>query len=363
MKRRRFFWATCLVLAFPLALSLLLGVARGDTGSTGMTTVGPGQRYTENVPAIDIREYGYRPVRMPTPEAPVSRPWQPDFRQAGGSDPNNPYAVIHKAGPTFAPPGAVAHYEVTLANYESVTRTYRLTDTLPAGLEYIIGSAGGLTYDPTTRTLAWQGALGPGNLDYLIEQGPVALPYLDLADFGAANLCDEFLAAGGDCDDVAVTFNLGVNGYTANLYGQVLSQLTLSSNGLLLGEGAPIPSAHGHNQWLPDPAAPGFPLAGLWRDADMTSGGRWHAAIVIGLVEGHAVFYAQWHDAPHANDPNLTARHAIAVVLDGDGYLAGHGFFVYDNISDPAQMVVQGYSIGIEDKLGLRGGTHAYAPC
>ncbi|MGH2536255.1 MAG: hypothetical protein ACRDHL_02555, partial [Candidatus Promineifilaceae bacterium] len=121
--------------------------------------------------------------------------------------------------------------------------------------------------------------------------------------------------------------------------------------------------AHGHNQWLPDPAAPGFLLAGLWRDADMTSGGRWHAAIVIGLVEGHAVFYAQWHDAPHANDPNLTARHAIAVVLDGDGYLAGHAYFIYDNISDPAQMVAQGYSIGIEDKLGLRGATHAYAPC
>jgi len=194
------------------------------------------------------------------------------------------------------------------------------------------------------------------------------LPYLDLTDFGAINLCDDFIASGEDCDDVTVTFNLGVNGYTTNLYGEVLSQLTVSSNGLILGDGLTgvslaISDPYGHNQWLPDTIAPGFALAGLWRDADMTTSGRWHAAIISGLVQGHDVFYAQWHDAPHANDPDLTARHAIAVLLNGDGSMAGHAFFIYDNISDPAQTVAQGYTIGIEDKLGVRGVTHAYAPC
>ena len=43
--------------------------------------------------------------------------------------------------------------------------------------------------------------------------------------------------------------------------------------------------------------------------------------------------------------------------------MAGHAFFIYDNISGPAQMVAQGYTIGIEDKLGVRGVTYAYAPC
>ena len=38
-------------------------------------------------------------------------------------------------------------------------------------------------------------------------------------------------------------------------------------------------------------------------------------------------------------------------------------FFIYDNISDPAQMVAQGYTIGVADKLGERGVTYAYAPC
>ena len=44
----------------------------------------------------------------------------------------------------------------------------------------------------------------------------------------------------------------------------------------------------------------GFVLAGLWRDVGRRrpSSGRWHAAIISGLVQGHDVFYAQWHDAP-----------------------------------------------------------------
>jgi ABC-type nitrate/sulfonate/bicarbonate transport system substrate-binding protein len=97
--------------------------------------------------------------------------------------------------------------------------------------------------------------------------------------------------------------------------------------------------------------------------ADSGPNGRWHAAILSGLIEDHDVFYAQWHDAPHASDPNLTARHAIAVVLNGAGGVDGHAFYIYDNISDPDQTVAQGYTIGSQDKLGQRGVTYAYAPC
>ena len=368
MKRTRFLWPVCLFLALHLSLFLLLDNVQSQSSSADLVMIGPGQRYTEHIPVIDIRDYGYRPVRVPASAAPAHPEQGFGFQRGGGSDPQNPYAVIRQTGPTFAGPGAVAQFEIALANYESLTHTYQLADTLPAGLLYVPGSADGLAYEPKTRTLSWRGTLAPGNLDYLIEESPLAVPYLDLADFGAVNLCDDFVAGGEDCDEVTVTFNLGVNGYTTNLYGQVLSQITLSSNGLLLGDGAAVPNAHGHNQWLPDTAAPGFLLAGLWRDTNMggvttAASGRWHAAIINGLVEDHDVFYAQWHDAPHANDPNLTVRQAIAVVLDGDGGLTGHAFFIYDNISDPAQTVAQGYTIGIEDKLGLRGTTHAYAPC
>lgn len=355
-----------IIIPAPVAFFILLDVAQGEGEPAGLVVTGPGQRYTENIPVFDARGFGYQPVVLPgapdTTSAAV-------IEQGGGSNPNNPYAVIRKTAPTFLQPGATAHYEISLANYESITHTYRLTDTLPSRLTYVPGSATDLTYNPNTRTLTWRGELSPGHLDYVIEENSLTLPYLDLADFGAINLCDDFIANGEDCDDVTVTFNLGVNGYTTNLYGEVLNQLVASSNGLILGDGTAVPNQHGHNQWLPAAAAPGFALAGLWRDVDLTSSGRWHAAIISGLVQGYDVFYAQWHDAPHANDPDLTARHAIAILLNGDASagsaqaMAGHAFFIYDNISDPAQTVAQGYTIGIEDKLGVRGVTYAYAPC
>lgn len=363
----------------PLLAIALAAKAQEHTAPDDLTVVGPGQRYTENIPVIDISDLGYHPAQIPMTEdsslqqvqgRPFILPLS-SFQSDGGSDPHNPYAVIRKTAPAFMQPGGAARYEITLANYESVTHTYRLTDTLPPQLTYVADSASELVYDPAIRTLSWQGELAPGNLDYIIEEHSPALPYLDLAAFGAVNLCDDFIANGEACDDVSVTFNLGVNGYTTNLYGEVLSQLTVSANGLVLANGA---AASGHNRWLPDAAAPGFVLAGLWRDVDMGGGdappnGRFYAAIISGLVEGHDVFYAQWHDAPQAGDPDLTARHAIALLLNGNASagsaqaLAGHVFFIYDNISDPAQTVAMGYTIGIADKLGARGVTYAYAPC
>jgi hypothetical protein len=201
--------------------------------------------------------------------------------------------------------------------------------------------------------------LAPGYLDLLIEPAGTPLPYLDLVTFGAPSLCTGFIAAGASCDDVAVTFNLGVNGHRLTLYGQQQSQITVTSNGLVLGA---VPATHDHPQWLPDATPPSYLLAGLWFDADMTVAGRWHAAIVTGLIADHDVFYAQWHDAPAAADPDLTVRHAIAVVLDG-GPLSGWAFFIYDNVSDPVALAARGYTIGVEDKLGQRGTTYTYAPC
>ncbi len=352
-----------ILVLLPLLAVGLAAQAQEHPNPDGLIIVGPGQRYTETIPVIDIHDLGSQPAALPTDDS-VSHS---HLNRGGGSDPNNPYAIIRKTGPAFMQPGGTARYEITLNNYESITRTVQLVDMLPPGLAYVPDSANGLAYDANTRTLNWQGELAPGNLDYIIEEHSPALPYLDLATFGAVNLCDDFIANGEACDDVSVTFNLGVNGYTTNLYGEVLSQLTVSANGLILAPDTAVSSPHNHNQWLPDAATPGFVLAGLWRDTDMgdaeTQNGRFHAAIISGLIAGHDVFYAQWHDAPHAENPDLTARHAIALLLNGDGSQAGHVFFIYDNISDPAQLVAQGYTIGVADKLGARGVTYAYAPC
>ena len=392
------------LLLFLLLLTAALAVqAQEQPDSDSVIIVGPGQHYTETIPVIDLQAIGHRPLSLPTDTTINHLQFTVNHssNRGGGSNPNNPYGVIRKTGPTFLSPGGTAQYGITLNNFESITRTYQLTETLPAGLTYLPDSdastgsaqANELVYDANSRTLSWQGELAPGNLDYIIEEQSPALPYLDLAAFGAINLCDDFIANGEACDDVSVTFNLGVNGYTTNLYGEVLSRLTVSSNGLILASETAVSSPYAHNQFLPDAATPGFVLAGLWRDTDMgdaeMQNGRFHAAIISGLIEGHAVFYAQWHDVPQSGDSDpsmppktsLTARHAIALLLNSDAATssaqaaagsaqqmtqqpeAAHAFFIYDNISDPAQLVAEGYTIGIADKLGSRGATYAYAPC
>jgi uncharacterized repeat protein (TIGR01451 family) len=272
---------------------------------------------------------------------------------------------IRLTAPAFAPPGSVTTYAVALSNFELTPHSYTLTNPLPQQLEYIPDSAsGGLAYEPATRVLTWQGALEPGKLEYVISDNSAALPYIDLGELGAPNLCHPFLADDQPCDNVTIAFNLGINNRSATLYGMEMREVVVSSNGLILVSNAPENNPTSpHNQWLPDNAPPGLLLAGLWRNSDMTGGGRWHAAIISGWASGHDVFYAQWHNAPHHDDPNLTARHAIAIVLNGSGELAGHIFYIYDNVSHPAQAISRGYTIGIEDRLGNRGVAWAYAPC
>lgn len=294
------------------------------------------------------------------------------FQQAGrsGRDPANPYAVIRQSGPLFAGEGQAVTYHIQLANYEAVTRTIWLTETIPAGLAVIIPSLpAGMTYEPATRQLTWHGSLAPAYLDYLLMPDNLTLPYIDLADYGVPNLCDGL----PDCDETAVTFNLGINHYVFPFYGEMLSEIAVSPNGLILSATGLLTDTN-NNTWLPAPGGQAR-LAGLWRDVDMGGGdtaggdtaggagiGRWHAAILSGLLAGHDLFYAQWHNAPHAADPDNTARHAIALAL-GNGAYAGHVFYIYDNIAHPDQVVAAGYTIGLSGPLGDRGLTHAFADC
>ncbi len=286
------------------------------------------------------------------------------FRQIanGGSDPTNPYAVIRQTGPMFAGEGQAITYHIQLANYEAVTRTVQLTETIPTGLEVVTPSLPtGMAYEPSSRQLTWQGKVAPAYLDYVLLPDNLRLPYLDLADYGVPNLCDDL----PDCDETAVTFNLGINNYAFSYYGDILTEIAVSPNGLILLPTASITET-GDNMWLPAPPMKSA-IAGLWRDVDMTAGeesanGRWHAAILSGLLEGHDLFYAQWHNAPHAADPDSTARHAIALAL-GNGPFTGHIFYIYDNIAHPDQVAAAGYTIGLSDPMAARGLTHSFSDC
>lgn len=266
------------------------------------------------------------------------------------------FATLHKKGATYASPKATTQFEITVRNYDRYPHRYWIHETLPPELQFV-SAENGLTYHPETHELTWSGHITPGKLEYIIEPAALSLPYIDLGEYGLPNLCSAL------CDDITLTYTFGSQNHTASLFGSHQRQLSLSTNGVILGSQDSEAAATAHPRWLPNRDTPNFTIAGLWQDLDMTNAGRWHVAILQGLITGHDVFYAQWHDAPHKNNPNATSRFAIAIVLDGEGGLNGHLFYIYDLISHPEVLTKQGYTIGIEDHIGSRGTTHAYAPC
>ncbi len=270
--------------------------------------------------------------------------------------------VLKKTAPQFAAPDSTVQFEITVANYAAQTHTFWLEETRPADLSYLSGDDA-LNYDTATRRISWSGRVEAAHLDYRIEPSGFQLPYIDLGAHGLPNHCEHFTADNAHCNDVTMTFNLGSLGYSMTLYGSPQRRLTLSDNGLIFGAPDTVIGAHFRPKMLPSWHAPNFIIAPLWQDINLSNSGRWHSAILQGYIDGHDVFYVQWHDAPHTNQPDLTTRFAIVFVLDGVGEANGQIFFIYDHISNPNLLESEGYTIGIEDRMGARGLTYAYAPC
>lgn len=271
-------------------------------------------------------------------------------------------AALSKSAPAYAAPDAIITYEITLDNLEAISRTFQLTDTLPAGVTYVPGSAtGGLVYEPLNRQLTWQGEIGPGTMGYEITAVTPWIPYVNLGELAnpPANLCDLF----ANCDDTAVQFDLA--GEQITFYQETLNQLFVSSNGLVYGpEGYLGLACSACPQRLPNAVELNQVMAGLWRDMDASNGfGQWYGALLDGWLPNDTVFYANWHEVAQAGDPFLSSSHAVAVVLDGQTEPDGRIYYTYQTISDPDRLMDAGYTIGVENKSGTLGQTVAFAPC
>jgi uncharacterized repeat protein (TIGR01451 family) len=255
-------------------------------------------------------------------------------------------------------------YTIQVTNRETVANTYSLTDTLPAGVEYVAGSAtGGLVYDPLTRQLTWQGEIGPRVIEYTItEVDP--LPYVNLGDRGFPGVCATYFPPPADCHNKAMPWDLGSDSYT--FYGETLSMIWQTSNGMMFGPdgwlGLACPSC---NQFLPEPTELNQVLAGLWRHMHPGLGGQgeFYAAFLDDWLANPAdrVLYANWQDVIQYGDPTITSRHAIAIVLDGQSEPAGRIYYVYDDIT--GDLTTNGYTVGVENQPGDRGTTWAFAQC
>ena len=273
--------------------------------------------------------------------------------------------TLSKSAPLYAAPDQIITYQIELNNLDSVSNTYFLTDTLPADVSYVAGSAtGGLTYDAGNHRFTWSGVLGPGQLGYEVTQ-VAPLPYVNLSE--TINPPDNLCAVLSDCDEETAVFDLTTSGNSITFFGETLTTLNVSTNGFIFGpDGLTGPACTACPQPLPNSTEPHQLIAGLWRDINMNGGnGQWYGNILTGLLENPSdkVFYVNWHDAGQFGNPFLTSRNAIAIVLDGQSEPAGRIYLIYNHISDPSALAEAGYSIGVENSDGTIGLTQAFSRC
>ena len=328
-------------------------------------TLTPGQSRAIQISA-DVTQYfseggwGFATIRLTSPgQAPLSWPVAVNKINADRLD------ILQKSAPHYAQPDQVITYKIALNNPDTMNHTYQLSDTLPAAVSYIPGSAtGGLVYDPLNHRFTWSGILGAGTLGYAVSE-VTPLPYVNLGDVvnPPLNLCTLL----SDCDEGTAVFNLTGAGDSFTFFGETLTTLNASTNGFLYGPaGLTAAACTACPQPLPHSTEPNQLIAGLWRDMDMNGGnGQWYGGVLQGLLANpnDKVFYVNWHNAGQFNNPFLTSRQAIALVLDGQSEPAGRIYLIYNDIADPGALADSGYTIGVENSAGNNGVTYAFAPC
>ncbi len=262
-----------------------------------------------------------------------------------------------------APTGTIVEYTIQLTNRDSIAHMYNLTDTLPAGVAYVPDSAtGGLEYDPVNHQLVWEGEIDAGAIEYVFTENDPSLPYVNLADLGRPGICETYFK--DDCDDVTLTWGLGSNSYT--FYGETLNEVDQSSNSMIFGPEGWLGSAcSACNQLLPEPTEINQVMAGLWRDIlpGAQGQGEFYGVILDNFLANpdDLVFYGNWHDVGQYGALEITSRHAIAIVLDGQSEPEGRIYYIYDDIT--GDLTENGFTVGVENKMGDMGETWAYAPC
>ena len=236
--------------------------------------------------------------------------------------------------------GSTVSYTLALQNTATVSTTFMVTDTVPAGAVYVDGSAtGGLVFDATDKQLTWEGELGPSGID--ISEADIT-GYLGLAGFGSTPY-----ALPSNADDGGLL----ISGLDFYYHGDHYTNAIWSVNGTLEAGTASGVAASAGNQDLPDPAQPNNLLAPWWRDLNLTDAGDWYLDTLSDGTNTYTVF--EWNAVPIFGNTAITATFQIWI-QDGTDSI----WFTYadtpmlgpDNVA----------TVGAEDAFGVAGTSYYY---
>ncbi|HEX8683753.1 MAG TPA: S8 family serine peptidase [Ardenticatenaceae bacterium] len=245
-------------------------------------------------------------------------------------------------------------YTITIAaNTADEDVTYFLTDTIPAGLTYVEGSAtGGATV--AGNVLTWSG----------VQAAPVAGYTMTTSDNDA--VCAE--AYGYlDLEGIGVTANSALTGddvvyYSAfgtgdpfNYYGQDYTGLALSTNGYVIFPGAAGAEAANNtplNTNLPDPTPPNNLNAIFWDDLVVVYNEAQNHGISLAADAANTIALIEYDDAQLKGNPAATYDfQAFYLKQPSDAPGDYEISFAYDNITGPVDDV----TVGIENADGTDG--------
>jgi uncharacterized repeat protein (TIGR01451 family) len=261
------------------------------------------------------------------------------------------------ASATRVAPDGTLHYTLTSTNATPVTQTFHITDSLPAGLSYITGTAsGGFVYNVGGNRLTATKTMSPFQGAVISTTG--APTYFELSGLGNVNnVCQ--LAQFTDCHNDAVTVALP---FPFQYFGVAYTTITLDSNGFVM-PGAPQPGAlstDDQNQNLPNTAQPNTVIAPFWDELDLNgtdpgdSGqGDWYYAVLHNGITQANYFVVEWHDAQKKGDGGKSYSFQVWVQLQAE-----HITFAY---ADPAfSGDTSSATVGFENSDGTLGSSYLY---
>lgn len=253
-------------------------IAAGDTQTFGVnipdvTGLTPGQWY-----------FGYVVYTEDTGDAPqVHLPVA--VKVAGSTD----RTMIEKtATPTGAAPGAQITYAVTIKNKVTSSRTFSVSDVVPAGATYVSGSnTGGWTYNSGTNTLSGSVNLGAASFAWSEENrsgyqsmAAEGIPPADLTDVNRDTGC----------------FSLG--GMDFYYLDQHYTEVLISMNGLMRAGVPTLPLCPSNTpQNIPNDDKRDINdnvIVPFWADLDLTGGNMY---LVLTVLNGKLHTVIEWENA------------------------------------------------------------------
>lgn len=278
--------------------------------------------------------------------------------------------VVKQVSAATAVPGDILTYTISvLPNVTPEDPTYVMTDTIPAGLSYVPGSATatGGTLAVTDNVLTWTGPTSVPGYTYRVDTNltnpacaaPLASAdgvddgFLDLAVLGIAP--DPLIY--GDSTWYQASFEGGEFFLFGEPHGNVLN---FTDDGFaFLGVFGPGPTPQIH-QPIPTATEPNNMLAALWRDMEIVYDGTRGVALATLFSESqnkNVGVIVEYNGVQDRVTPGSTATYDFEIVayfdVEPDRY---EYVFAYNNLSD----AVTTGTIGLENSLGTEGVQYGY---